>query len=132
MLNRTDSQPSVTCLLTCPTAQTTIACRSCSKNQHQSTTPEHSDLPCIRTASVAPRPSIDNVSLNHLLLTHVLPVQLDCPPDHNPTCCPIHTPQNSPYPLSAQHAMIPSLRRFDMACLLLMPIPSLQPIPHLY
>jgi len=40
-------------------------------------------------------------------------------------------PQNSPYPLSAQQAMIPSLQRFDMACLLHMLIPSLPFSPSL-
>jgi len=76
-------------LLTRHTVQLTIACR-CGNNKHQSTTPAHSKLPCIRIASAAPCPSINTVLLNHLMLTHVLLVQLDHPPD--PTQCPNYTP----------------------------------------
>jgi len=98
MINCTGSpQPPVTCLSPCPTAQTILACR-CGENQHQFTAPECSDLPCIRNSSVTPRLSIVTVSLSHLLLTHVLPAQLNCPLDHNPTHCPIGTPPHSTLP----------------------------------
>jgi len=53
-------------------------------------TPVSFDPLLIRPASAIPQPSLDTVSLQHLLLTQVLPEQLDRPPDTFHALQPIH------------------------------------------
>jgi len=80
MLYRIHPQHSVTCPLPNYTAWPTITTGH-GKNQTQFTTPARFDIPSIRIANANPRLPIANVSLHHSQLTHVLPAQLDHPPD---------------------------------------------------
>jgi len=96
MLHQSASHP-ITHMLMRHTAKPTIAYR-CSAIQDQSTTPAHFNLASIHIASATPHPSINTICLTHIMITHVLPKQLDCPLDH-PSLCPNHTTDQFTFPI---------------------------------